>query len=252
MQQKPLSAKNVIETSVNLTRFVQNAKIDLSRTAITKFQYGNRWPDEYLSFVGRGNNTQSGTDNPEAFFGRMSRRPDLYKLPFRFLPIIPLNYELIREAALFARSIVEQQAKPFRDTGAYQAAMRYVGFDDPQGTFYEIYNPIIYGGALEAIATHYGRRQGILYYAAQRTKRKYPDVAVNFGYVSASEAGLPHKYDYPSLTIADRTQLIDNIVRPGRRLKKRKRSRAAKTAREQRLEARRLARIAAGASGDYG
>lgn len=218
---------------VGATQYVQDEKIQISRRTITKFQYGERWPDDYLSYLGRISATSRFKD-PDTFFKVMHHKPELYAKSFIFEPIRDITGQLA-EATRLANSIVDQKAAEYVRqpdsvvTGHYQSRFtfrldgelikNYDQFDnaDDSSRVY-IYNTAIYAGTIEKNALYYTRIGGVLFYAAKIIKKAYPDLGVSFSYWKAERVPgtYTNKYDVPMLVLGSKTSVPSVLRTPGR------------------------------------
>jgi hypothetical protein len=226
----PGTIKLAVKGSV---QFIQDEKISVSQDTIRKAQGLEQWPDEYLSFVGTVKKANSFKD-PAKFFRVMHFKPNLWNKNFTFLPAVDDNQQLA-DATRLADSVIKSQTRAYlspvrtESTGHYASRFKYLlngtdiksysQFDDaPAGSIVNIYNTALYAGALEKNALYYSKVGGILYYAAKRVRKAYPNLGVRFVYWRAANTpGANHKYDVPVLTIGNRANVTDEIKRPGRR-----------------------------------
>lgn len=242
MATQPLNIVTVKAATKGAQQYVQDEKIRISRVTITKFQYGDRWPDEdYLSYVGTLSKKNEYKD-PERFFWYMHKSPQLYARRFTFLPESDVDERFMREAILYAWNIIYQKSLYFRVTGRYEDAFRFIARkgatttkttqisklpDAPPGTSYEIINTIAYASRLETLALYGFQQQGIMWYAAKKTQKKYPTLTVSFDFARPENYGvshLPNDYMIPRIRIGRRQDVSPKMKRPGNRYNRRRRS----------------------------
>jgi hypothetical protein len=242
---QPLNIRTIKSAVKGSAQFVQDEKIRISRVSITKFQYQGRWPDEYLSYVGRIG-SQSRFKDPDNFFRAMHHKPNLYAKDFIFQPVRDIGGQLA-EATRLVNSIVDKQARMYVNqpdsvvTGHYQSRFQfrldgslirnYSQFDnaDNDSRVY-IYNTALYAGTIEKNALFYTKIGGVLFHAAKVISKAYPDLGVSFRYWKAGRVpGTTSNYDVPMITLGSKTNVTDDIKRPGtnhRRTSRRRNRRA--------------------------
>lgn len=262
---EPFNVQTVIGSVTRVAQWVQDEKIQIARRTITREQYRETWPDEYNSYIKKVATANLYKD-PERFFRVMHNSPKLYASRFIFLPIRDTS-KYLKEATLAANSIILRQAKLYgRKTGHYFNSFR-VELDNQLMTntaqldsldadsFVVISNIAAYASTVERNAVYYSQIGGVLYYAAKRINRMFPQLGVVFAYMNAEDArsiGSYSKYPVPYIAFGSRASVADSITRPGRRYRSRISSAIAAKRRNARLEAKARARTAAGARGEYG
>lgn len=233
--------------------WVQDNKIAISKGTIRGAQAQDLWPKEYLSYHTSLNKRNQYKDH-DKFFRVMHSKPSLFRKKFIFLNPVDASARLA-EAAIFTNQIIQQQASKFTQSGAYGRAFRMeldgalvtnptLLKDLSKNSVISFNNIVPYSSALEVHALYRAKVGGIMFYAAQRVKRKFPEVAVLFTYVQTEY----HKYATPYLALGSRGVLQEGITRPGKNY--RGRVRRAKRAEAARVNAN--TRTEAGRRGDYG
>ena len=233
---QPLNIRTIKSAVAGAQQYVQDEKIKISRTTITKMQYADRWPEEYYSYVTserRGNQYK----DPAKFFRVMHSKPELYTKRFIFRPIIDTS-GVIRKAAIEALAIAVRQANMFNViSGRFVSSFKmYVDgrlatvsdLDNLNSdSIVQIYNTAPYASTLEANAYRYRASiGGIVYYAAQKIKAAYPELGVRFLFTQANYLpDVNHIYATPVLTIGSRANVIDKVSAPGKRARRRRRDR---------------------------
>jgi len=236
---QPLNIRTIKSAVEGSRQYVQDEKIQIARRTITRFQYADRWPDDYNSFV---TSEKSGNlyKDPSKFFRVMHYKPQWYARKFIFRPRAKSS-SLIRQATLEAYSIIINQTRQIPSiTGLYGSSFKVMldgkllsnirqldSLNDDSIT--KIVNTAPYAGAMEKNKLYFSSLGGVIYYAAQTIKRKYPQLGVRFVYERASAIqGTNHKYDVPVLSIGTRTSIIDKISKPGKNHRRRDRIRRSK------------------------
>jgi len=236
---QPLNIRTIKSAVEGSRQYVQDEKIQIARRTITRFQYADRWPDEYNSFV---TSEKSGNlyKDPSKFFRVMHYKPQWYARKFIFRPRAKSS-SLIRQATLEAYSIIINQTRQIPSiTGLYGSSFKVMldgkllsnirqldSLNDD--SINKIVNTAPYAGAMEKNKLYFSSLGGVIYYAAQTIKRKYPQLGVRFVYERASAIqGTNHKYDVPVLSIGTRASIIDKISKPGKNHRRRDRIRRSK------------------------
>ena len=82
---QPLNIRTIKSAVEGSRQYVQDEKIQIARRTITRFQYADRWPDDYNSFV---TSEKSGNlyKDPSKFFRVMHYKPQWYARKFIFRP----------------------------------------------------------------------------------------------------------------------------------------------------------------------
>ena len=236
---KPLNIRTVKASFENMRQFVQDTKIEESRVRITKFQYGGRWPDEYNSWVTSETNGNLYKD-PDRFFRVMHAKPDLFMRKFIFKPIGAGNGQAIRDAAIYAMRIFRMQTKryirapnvsgsPNVSTGLYEKQLNLMlngkllqstgqldALDD--NDIVALANVSEYATASERNALYHAKVGGILFFAAQKVKKKYPQLSVRFTFIRNSNPIFAGTGGYfstaPVLQIGTHQSVSPKIQRP--------------------------------------
>jgi hypothetical protein len=228
----PLNIKTVQSAIKGSVQFVQDEKIRISRDNIFRFFAQDRWPADYVSYVGRVSN-QTKFKDPNRFFKVMHDKPELYAKDFIFKPVRDISGQLA-EATRLANSIVDKQARLYVNqpdsvvTGHYQSRFmfrldgelirNYSQFDNADSdSRVQIYNTALYAGTIEKNALYYTKIGGVLFYAANVIRKAYPDLGVGFRYWDATRIpGTTSNYAVPMLTLGSKSSVSDVISRPGR------------------------------------
>lgn len=234
----PFNIRTVKASILGTQQFVQDEKIKIARTTITKFQYAGSWPDEYYSYLTselRGNQFKE----PKRFYDLMHKRPQYYAKRFIFRPQ-GTNGARIAEAARYAFGLMLSHVRYFKNpTGFYAQSFRilidgkYAAVDSLQTTSREqltgdsvvrIYNVAPYASALESHFLNVLNIGGLMYYAAQMTRRKFGDVGVRFDFrQSQNLPGTISKYMLPVLSLGSRDNVVDKMTKPGKNFRRRQR-----------------------------
>ncbi len=219
----------------DVTNFIQQKKVQYSIETIQEQQAKGRFPDKFVSYVGsvaKRNEYQ----NPQQFFKTQLASPRLYARTFTFTHNETGSNEDILKAYKRALQIIEQQASFYVKTGLYKKSFEsYIGGKLPKrpltndkqviegGPDISLYitSLLSYSSTLERHAV-YQRTQvgGILYYAAQRIRREFKNLVVNYNYYKADYWGAPHKYDVPVLEIGRAPRTVPKIRKPGKNFRK--------------------------------
>jgi hypothetical protein len=231
---QPLNIRTIKSAVTGARQYVQDEKIQVSRRTITRFQYGDRWPDDYLSYV-TSETKRNQYKDPIKFFRVMHAKPEWYARKFIFRPLIDSADE-IRQATIDAHRIVIDQASKYGTVSGHYASSFRVLLDDQllsgiskldnlnNDSVTKILNTAAYAGTVEKNALYFSQIGGVIYYAAKVIQKRYPRLGVRFGYFkSVNVAGTTSKYDVPVLTIGTRDRVIDKLVRPGKRHRRRNR-----------------------------
>ena len=235
---QPLNIRTVKTAVKGATRYVQDEKIQISRRTITRFQYGDRWPDDYNSFVTSETRNNQYKD-PDKFFVTMHRHPEWYARKFIFRPLYDSG-KVIKEATLYANRIIHQQSQAYGVlTGFYGSSFDILvnrvkmtslaQLDELNGdSVVTFLNTAPYASTVESNALNIARIGGVLFYAAQLVRKKYPQLGVRFVFAQAQYVqGANHIYQVPTLSIGSRANVIDKLSRPGKNRRRRNRRRRA-------------------------
>ena len=258
---QPLNIRTVKTAVKGATQYVQDEKIQISRRTITRFQYGDRWPEDYNSFVTSETRNNQYKD-PDKFFVTMHRHPEWYARKFIFRPLYDSG-KVIKEATLYANRIIQKQSQAYGVlTGFYGSSFDILvnrvkmtslaQLDELNGdSVVTFLNTAPYASTVESNALNIARIGGVLYYAAQMVMRRYKELGVRFVFAPAQYVkGANHYYQVPTLSFGSRANVVDEISKPGKQ--HRRRRRVTYAARKKRLQAKAAARTAAGRRGDYG
>lgn len=255
---QPLNQRTIKAGVKAAAQYVQDEKIEISRKTITKFQYAERWTEDYVAFVAseRRNNLYK---DPDKFFRVMHSKPEWYARKFIFRPIGG-NMELVKLAGLLALRIVIEQARRYGTESGHYASSFQIGVNHRPATSLEdlnnldptdavtLVNTAAYASTIEWRAIEFNKMEGIIYYAAQVVRRRYPTLAVRQVYLKSNTLAA-HKYSVPSLAIGLRGSVIEKSVKPGVNNRKEKR-RTARAAAKTRSKAQQVsAREAAAKAG---
>lgn len=236
---QPLNIRTIKSAVQGARQYVQDEKIQISRRTITKFQYGDRWPDKYNSFV-TSETRRNRYKDPDKFFAVMHSKPQWYARKFIFRPIDDYASKLIRQATIDAYNLIIRKAQAYGTiTGHYSASFQ-IRLDGAllsnitqldvlnNDSVTQILNTAEYAGTSEKNALYFSGIGGIIYYAANMIKRNYPQLGVRYVYNRSATVGVRHKYDVPVLTIGSRENVIDKIKKPGRNHRRRDRIRRSR------------------------
>ena len=86
--------------------------------------------------------------------------------------------------------------------------------------YFELTNTAEYGSTAEARAVYVTRQQGLIFYAANKVSRKYPQLGITFNFKPVALHGLSHIYDIPVLTITSKANIVGRWARPGANIRK--------------------------------
>jgi hypothetical protein len=195
-------------TFERMRQWVQDTKIEESRVRITKFQYGEKWPDEYNSWV-MSETPRNLYKDPDKFFASMHRNADrFWKSKFIFKPLGGNDGAAIKEATEVAlRTIRRQFQKYFQapnvsgspniKTGRYMRQLNLLlnkklvtsvrqldGLTNQDVV--AITNIAEYATATERNALYHAKVGGILFFAAKKIKILYPQLSIRFTYIQSS------------------------------------------------------------------
>jgi hypothetical protein len=227
----------------NIHAFIQDYKIVISRSTLGRLFRQGRWPAEFYSYHTSKTRANLYRD-PDRFFKYMHKLPRLYDKRFLFESLVDASAK-IAPAAEFALSIVNQKINEYIQ--APNVTKRWVGrsptgwYKDnfavlvdgvratsvrqldnvAAGSTVSIVNTAHYAARTEAIAYYYHQSsvRGIMYYAAQRVRRRYKDLGVRYVYTPPEyvEGAYHPRYPVPTITIGNRADVQTTIRRPGRR-----------------------------------
>lgn len=239
MPPRELNIRTIQSAVTGIAQHIQDSKITLSRDTIRKMRSAGRWPDEHLSYVA-SETARNEFKDPARFYRVMSGRPQWYARRFIFRPKVDSSHR-IREATIAAHRIVIKQARQYGyQTGHYASSFTVMLNRVPLANLSQldsltaddttqIVNIAAYAAAVEKNALYFSRIGGVLYYAAKRIQKLYPELAVRYVYNKAeSIPGTYSKYDVPTLTIGVPGKVRPKLTRPGlkhRRRDRRRRSR---------------------------
>lgn len=240
---KPFNKQAVSGMVKDVTQYIQDEKIRISRGTIRGFQNLDMWPEEYYSYVGseRRNNRYK---DPARFFRVMHSRPlKYYRKRFIFRPIIDVS-GVLKDAAGLAFNLTLLKASGFgRVKNLYHTSFKMTvngelatpeSLDNlNEDSVIQIYNTAPYAGRLEALAFYRASMGGVLYYAAEKVKAAYPQVSVNFSYKNPGEIygsygttgsqGQAQYYAVPVITLGSRGTVIEGLKKPGKNIRRRER-----------------------------
>lgn len=234
MATKPLNIRTVSSAVTNIAQYVQDKKIALSRSTIRKARMSGKWPDEHLSYVSAESGRNEFKD-PERFYRVMAGKPQWYARKFIFRPKVDTSHR-IREATIAAHRIAIKQSRQYGyQTGHYASSFTVMLNRTPLANLAQldgltaddttqIVNIAAYAGTVEKNALYFSKIGGVLYYAARRIQKLYPELAVRFVYSRANTIpGTYSKYDVPTLAIGVRGKVQPKLTRPGKQHRRRNR-----------------------------
>jgi hypothetical protein len=255
---KQMNDKNNQGTIADIEKWIQSDKIASSRALINRFRSEDKWPEDYLSWVGKDNRNNLYRDS-EKFFRVMAALPHLWPKTFTFRPLTS-DVEQLKEATISAIEIIHKKLvdyidapntpkhpggkpRPPESTGLYKRLLKVrldgvlikslADLDNAdQDSVVSIYNPVWYAARSEAIAVEYAKTQGIIYFAAQTISRVYPKLGVRFRFRIPSEVpdvipGASGIYNVPMLEIGSLNKISPELSKPGKKVRSR-RSRKAR------------------------
>ena len=234
-----LNRKAIRGTFERFERWVQDTKVEESRVRIAKFQYAGRWPEEYNSWVTSETRANRYPD-PDRFFRSMKAKPQWYLKKFIFKPIGGENGQYIREATIAALKIIRRQTQkyiqapnvsgtPDQTTGLYlrqlnlmlngkllQSPNQLDALDN--NAVAAIANVAEYATATERNALYHAKVGGILFFAAQKIKKQYPQLSIRFTFIRNSNPIFAGTGGYfstaPVLQIGTHESLTPKMQRP--------------------------------------
>ena len=234
---KPLNSQTVKAAISNMQLQVQSGKVRDSKKTIRKLQLSDRFSDDFTSFF---TSIRSANEyrTPQKFFDKMEKSPKLWDKKFFY---IGERNTRLAEAALYAIGLIERKANQYGViTGLYRSSFKMMLDDrmftnearllDPgidSNSIFTIYNATEYASTSEVNALYYSRIGGIMFYAANHTFKRFPELGVVFNYTDAA-LGLTHKYAVPFLSIGPKREMIGGITRPGANRKGRRKVRSRK------------------------
>lgn len=249
-QIKPLNVRQQSGAVENIQTWIQEQKVEISRVNLTKLQYRGRWPDEYDAFH-TSLQKRNRYKDPAKFFRVMPKQPKLYAKKFIYTNTDD-NIGIV-----MARAISDALSEALRQSRRYVMAPNVSGSANRRTGFYDanfkigigrgnviasatqlqnlqktdtvfLANVAEYAGSSEVNALFYANVGGILYYAAQRIKKKYKNLAVSFKYEPAgSIQGAYANKQIPVLRIAAKGVIDATIKTPGKNYRRRERRRGA-------------------------
>jgi hypothetical protein len=257
----PLNQRTIKGAIGGAIQYIQDEKIVISRTTLTKLQYAGRWPAEYLSYH-TSENRQNLYRSPDKFFRVMHASPKKYKKKFIFRPIADEVTD-VKRATLDAMDIIEKKTReyiaatntpkhpggkprPSESTGLYASQFKvridgklirsFAELDEIDAdSVVSIYNSLPYAARSEAIAVEYAKTMGIIYFAAKTISKSslYPNIGVRFRFRKPAE--VPdvisfdgRVYNVPTLEIGSRRSVSPELSRPGKKVRSRRRKNRAK------------------------
>ena len=190
----------------------------------------------------------------------MHARPKMWSKRFIFFPLVDAS-DQIKEATLMAFKLTIEQARNFKTRSGLYGSSFVINLDGAmlsdvsqlddlnERSRVQILNRAPYAGALEANAVNVAKFGGILYYAAKKVQKAFPQLGVSFTYFKTGTVrGAAHKYNVPVIEIGNKGVVRNKLKRPmGKALRDSRR-----TARHARLAAKGAARTAAARKGGYG
>ena len=236
-----LTRKAVQQLNKKITTYVQVRKVNASKITINNFQVRNEFAlnDQITSYV-TSTHQSNRYENIDRFYRVMNKSPKYWNKRFFYYGPRGGSNERILAAALMAIEIAEQKTLAYpriSSTGHLLDSIRtYVNgpyTETPAldirrskgSALFELVNIAEYGSTAEARAVYVTRQQGLLFYAANRVQRRFPELGIMFRYAKAEAFGLPHVYNVPVLTIGSIDDVSGPWVRPGENIRRRKRER---------------------------
>jgi hypothetical protein len=226
-----------------MTVRIQQRKVEGSQETISKLQRRKQFPpNEKITSYVTSTTARNRYNKIERFWAVMNRSPKLWdKRFFYFSPRAEgeIDNERMVEAALLAIEIAEKKTLDYpRNWSAYgpRKAQPTGHLFDSIRTFvngsesmnplsaissatstpiFELVNIAEYGSTAEARAVYVTRQQGLIFYAANRIQRRFPELGIMYRYAKAEDFGLPHVYNVPVLTIGSPEEVNGPWVRPG-------------------------------------
>jgi hypothetical protein len=242
----PLTRQSVNKIGNNLKTQIQVGKVNASKGILYGLQNGRAgsepWPPT-ADFTAYVTSTSAKNRYPDLnnFWKRMEKAPKYWKN--KFIYVAAEDEELrIQEAAAMAIDLVQKQTRAYpqpdkngqmHTTGhLYNSIKTYVNRVEtsspllaigraPEPPVFQIVNIAEYGSTAEAYA-YYSALKGIIFYAANKVQKAYPDLGVVYAYAKAADYA-PHIYDIPVLSIGPKEYVNGQWSRPGSRIKRRKR-----------------------------
>lgn len=219
----------------NLKASVQAGKVRASRKAIAEPALSDSWKDKknIVSYV-TSTNPKNRQRNLETFYSSMiatsDKTWDKKFIHLRSDRVAGGDYSRIAKAAAMAMRIVEEQNRkypkyyykrgnsiyryPPSSPGLRKSVRTYVNLKDTRTPFtdiksskdvpmFEITNIAAYGSTAESEALTRAKIGGIIFFAAQRVQRAFPDLGVLFYYSDSADYGVTdHFYKLPVLVIS--------------------------------------------------
>jgi hypothetical protein len=253
-----LTQKAVRQLNNKIKLNIQAVKISASKTEIGKLQAANRFPPnkDITSYV-ISTHPRNKFNDINRFYDVMSKGAKWWDKKFIYVAPQGSNNERIAEAAVMAKAITETKTLAYpqnysssgprrtASTGHLSRSIRTwvngtetttpaSSIQNSSGVaLFELVNTAEYGSTAEARAVYVTRQNGLIFYAANRVQRKFPELGIMFRFAKAADFGLPHIYNVPVLTIGSPEQVNGPWVRPGGNIRKeRKRNRRMATAAE--------------------
>lgn len=236
---QPLNIRTIKSAVSGARQYVQDEKIQISRRTITRAQYGERWPDEYNSWVTSETKRNLYKDH-ERFFRVMYSKPELYARKFIFRPIDDSHIKLIKSATIDAHRIIIQQLQKFiaapnysgsqnKSTGNYARRIKIMlsgrdlqsvsQLDGMSGNdTVTLLDTAEYATRSESNALYHAGVGGIFYFAAKTIRKRYPQLSIRFTFVNYQARVLgqarPAGSSFPALTIGTHSTVSPKLQKP--------------------------------------
>ena len=224
----PLAIKKL---SNNIRLQIQRGKVSASKSTISRLQAKNQFApnEDIISYVSSLSAANRYLDI-NRFYTWMERSPKKFNSKFFYRSTSDVSNERIMEAAMMAIEIAERNTRsyPIHTTTGHlfnsirtfvngpEALTPLTAIKNSEGSaVFEMANIAEYGSTAEARALYITKQGGLLFYAADRVQKKFPDLGIMFRYAKAEDFGLPHKYNVPVLTIGSTDDVSGPWVRPG-------------------------------------
>lgn len=221
---------------------IQSAKIRASKDAIGRAQAAGDMPEDkkdITSYVTSTNPANRYVDI-DKFYRVMAAKPDKYwQKKFIHTASDLGDYQKIADATNYALQeitartpvaakssapghpgLLRRSIKTLVDGRESNSPGQDIIRDSAAAPIVEITNYAEYASTAEA-RSFFSAQAGIIYYVAQRTQTKYPELGIFFYYSKADAFGLPHVYDVPVLRISTPENATGKWGKPGVNARKR-------------------------------
>jgi len=238
----PLTVLAVRQINEDLKSHIQARKVTYSKEVIHAFQARKQFPDnKNIISYHTSTHQQNRYDKIDNFYAVMWKSPRLWEKKFIYLSSQRSSNERIAEAAEMATEIAYTKTVAYPvvgptkipRTGKLLDSIRTYVNSEPEYSFgsairksdgtalFELTNVAEYGATAEARAVYVTRQSGLIFYAANRVQRRFPDLGIMFRYAKAEDFGLPHEYNVPVLTIGSKEDVNGTWRRPGENIRRR-------------------------------